>query len=57
VTAGPEQSPEPAVESIATDPASIALTADETLPVADVPSRVPTLEGRVGTITWQRRPR
>lgn len=43
---GPEVSPEPAVESIATDPASVALTTDETLPLADVPVRVPTLEGR-----------
>lgn len=46
MTAGPEFTPEPAVESIATDPASVALTTDETLPLADVPVRVPTLEGR-----------
>jgi len=46
MTAGPEVSPEPVVESIATDPASVAPDADITLPVADVPSRVPTLEGR-----------
>jgi len=46
MTAGPEVTPEPAAESIATDPASVALTTDETLPLADVPVRVPTLEGR-----------
>ncbi len=46
MTAGPEVTPEPAVESIATDPASVALTTDEAVPPADVPVRVPTLEGR-----------
>jgi len=43
---GPEFTPEPAAESIATDPASVTPSAHETLPVADVPFRVPTLEGR-----------
>lgn len=43
---GPEFPPEPVVESIATDPASVAPDADNTLPGADVPSRAPTLEGR-----------
>lgn len=46
MTTGPEVTPEPAVESIATDPASVTPDAADTLPVADVPSRVPTLEGR-----------
>lgn len=46
MTAGPEHSPEPAVESIATDPASVTPADDITLPVADVPARRPTLEGR-----------
>lgn len=45
MTAGPEHSPEPAAESIATDPASVAPTAD--IPSADVPNRsTPTLDGR-----------
>jgi len=46
MTAGPEVTPEPAVESIATDPTSVTPSTDETLPLADVPVRVPTLEGR-----------
>ncbi len=46
MTAGPEVTPEPAAESIATDPTSVAPDAANTLPVADVPFRVPTLEGR-----------
>jgi len=46
VTAGPEQSPEPAVESVPTDPASVSPADDITLPIADVPERRPTLEGR-----------
>jgi len=46
MTTGPEVSPEPAVESIATDPASVTPTTDGTLPPADMPVRVPTLEGR-----------
>jgi len=46
MTAGPEFAPEPAVESIATDPTSVSLDADHTLPVADVPERRPTLKGR-----------
>ncbi len=46
MTTGPEHSPEPAVESIATDPASVTPTADTTIPVADVPLRAPTLDGR-----------
>lgn len=46
MTTGPEHSPEPATSSIATDPASMTPTADSTIPDADVPFRVPTLEGR-----------
>jgi len=46
MTTGPEQSPEPAVESIATDSVSVSPADDITLPVADVPERRPTLEGR-----------
>ncbi len=46
MTTGPEFAPEPAVESIATDTTSLAPDADNTLAVADVPFRVPTLEGR-----------
>lgn len=46
MTTGPEFTPEPAVESIATDPISVAPDSDNTLPVADVPERRPTLEGR-----------
>jgi len=46
MTAGPEVTPEPAVESIATDSVSVSPADDITLPVADVPERRPTLEGR-----------
>lgn len=47
MTAGPEQCPEPAVESIATDPASVAPDAVNTTPATtDVPRCGPTLEGR-----------
>lgn len=46
MTAGPEFTPEPAVESIATDSVSVSPADDITLPVADVPERRPTLEGR-----------
>lgn len=46
MTTGPEFTPEPAVESVPTDPISVTPSADETLPLADVPVRVPTLEGR-----------
>ena len=46
MTTGPEVTPEPAVESIATDPVSVTPSTDETLPLADVPVRVPTLDGR-----------
>ena len=46
MTASPEFTPEPAAESVPTDPISVTPSTDEALPTADVPSRVPTLEGR-----------
>lgn len=45
MTAGPEHSPEPAAETIATASDSVPPVAD-TLPLADVPERRPTLDGR-----------
>ena len=46
MTAGPEFTPEPATESVPTDSASVSPNDIPELPIADVPERRPTLEGR-----------